>query len=498
MTQQTPRVVVGVSAALAPSYADRAQRLLPALATGLRERYPAAEWDVRLVADTQARSSAAGPSVSSLMTRGRRLLLAGDLDVALVLSDREPTLRGRPVAAHVSPVQQTAVMFVADPDAPVVEEALGLVADAVGLDGSPEEDAPRLLAQLASSVPRDVRGAHFVRRAVGDNLGLLVALVRANRPWLMTLHLSRTLTGAFAASFLAVVTPDFWLLADRMGPVRLTVITLLVLAVLCGVLVIGHALGLAGLSLLRRLVELLQKVLRLHGLDQMQLEAGLSRAALVLLAAIRGHGDQSRLRRGGVGPQRGGELVAVGVGQADVAEHDVRTRPLRGFEPLAAAIGERDLVSAQLEELAQALRRIVVVFHHQDAQVLARLERGKLGFGRRPALQLLQAPAEVAERVENLELQRVDAAQRSGFHAHVAIGIEKKPCHVLDAADHHSGVEVVHGPHGTRAQAADVLERARVVAATGGRHHRVHQRRVKVKSFVELTFWHVMHCPAIR
>jgi hypothetical protein len=242
MTQRTPRVVVGVSTSLAPSYADRAQRLLPALATGLRERYPAAEWDVRLVADTQARSSAAGPSVSSLMTRGRRLLLAGDLDVALVLSDREPTLRGRPVAAHVSPVQQTAVMFVADPDVPVVEEALGLVADAVGLDGTPDEDAPRLLAQLASSVPRDVRGAHFVRRAVGDNLGLLVALVRANRPWLMTLHLSRTLTGAFAASFLAVVTPDFWLLADRMGPVRLTVITLLVLAVLCGVLVIGGGL----------------------------------------------------------------------------------------------------------------------------------------------------------------------------------------------------------------------------------------------------------------
>ena len=241
-TQQTPHVVVGVSTSLAPSYADRAQRLLPELATRLRERYPEAEWDVRLVADTQARSSAAAPTVSSLMMRGRRLLLAGDLDVALVLSDREPTLRGRPVAAHVSPVQQTAVMFVADGDVPVAEEALRLVADAVGLDGPPGGDTQRLLAQLASSVPRDVGGAHFVRRAVGENLGLLVALVRANRPWLMTLHLSRTLTGAFAASFLAVVTPDFWLLADRMGPVRLTSITLLVLAALCGVLVIGGGL----------------------------------------------------------------------------------------------------------------------------------------------------------------------------------------------------------------------------------------------------------------
>src|SRR6185503_10304933 len=164
----------------------------------------------------------------------------------------------------------------------------------------------------------------------------------------------------------------------------------------------------------------------------------------------------------------------------------------------AAAVGERDLVSAQLEELAQALRGIVIVFDHQDAQVLARLERGKLGYGRRPVLQLLQAPAEVAERVENLELQRVDAAQRSGFHAQVAIGIEKKPCHVLDAADHHPGIEVVHCADGARAQAGDVLQGSRVVAATGSRDHGVHQRGVKAKSFVQLAFWHVVHRPAIR
>jgi hypothetical protein len=42
-----------------------------------------------------------------------------------------------------------------------------------------------------------------------------------------------------------------------------------------------------------------------------------------------------------------------------------------------------------------------------------------------------------------------------------------------------------------------MLERVRVVAAPGGRDHGVHQGCVKAKSFVELSFWHLMDRPAI-
>jgi uncharacterized membrane protein len=173
------------------------------------------------------------------MARGRIALLAEDLDVVLVLSDVLPELRGRPVAAHVSPVQQVAVLHVGSaPD--LTDEAARLVAAGVDLDDEPDDE--ELLRQLASSPPPGADGAGLVRRTLVGNLRLLFTLIRGNRPWLMTLHLSKTLTGAFAASFLAVVTPDFWLLADRMSTTRLVLLTLGVLAVLCVVLVIGGGL----------------------------------------------------------------------------------------------------------------------------------------------------------------------------------------------------------------------------------------------------------------
>jgi len=235
-----PCVVVGVSAAAAPSYDGRADALATELATRLRTEHPSVGWDVRRLPDAEAGHLSRSPSVAALMARGRNALLAGDLDVVLVLSDTVPELRGRPVASHVSPVQQVAVLHVRPAGPDPADEASRLVAAVVGVDEDP--DGQELLRQLASTVPADADGADLVRRTVTGNLRLLVALVRGNRPWRMTLHLSRTLTGAFAASFLAVVTPDFWLLADRMSATRLVLVTLLVLGVLCGVLVVGGGL----------------------------------------------------------------------------------------------------------------------------------------------------------------------------------------------------------------------------------------------------------------
>ena len=236
----TPTVVVGVSTAAAPSYDGRADALVTDLGARLRADHPTVGWEVRRVPDPGTGHASRSTSVAALMARGRMALLAGDLDVVLVLSDTAPELRGRPVRAHVSPVQQVAVLHVGSTGADPAAEAARLVSAVVGLDEEPDDS--ELLRQLASPAPAGAEGADLVRRTVTGNLRLLVALVRGNRPWLMTLHLSRTLTGAFAASFLAVVTPDFWLLADRMSATRLVVLTLLVLAVVCGVLVIGGGL----------------------------------------------------------------------------------------------------------------------------------------------------------------------------------------------------------------------------------------------------------------
>lgn len=236
-------VVVGVSfepdasAAAAPT-----GRLLEELGTRLASAHPRVSWSVQRVPAPPAPPTEGPVPVSTLLARGRSLLLAEDLDVIVVLTGADLEFRGRPVSAHVSPVQQSIVLSTAQvPPARLAEEAASLVAALFELDDQPDGDHP-VLRQLASSVPNSVEGPRFALHAIGRNTRLLFTLVKANRPWLLTLHLSRTLVGAFAAAFVAVVTPDFWLLADRMSPLRLCLITLLVLAVVCGVLVVGGGL----------------------------------------------------------------------------------------------------------------------------------------------------------------------------------------------------------------------------------------------------------------
>jgi hypothetical protein len=163
-------VVVGVSTTAAPSYDRRADELVACLTVQLRERHAGVDWEVRRVRDPGAGRPLRSPSVSSLMARGRIALLAEDLDVVLVLSDVLPELRGRPVAAHVSPVQQVAVLHVGSaPD--LTDEAARLVAAGVDLDDEPDDE--ELLRQLASSPPPGADGAGLVRRTLVGNLRLL-------------------------------------------------------------------------------------------------------------------------------------------------------------------------------------------------------------------------------------------------------------------------------------------------------------------------------------
>ncbi|NUR08240.1 MAG: hypothetical protein HOQ45_14680 [Nocardioidaceae bacterium] len=208
--------------------------LVPGLAARLRARFPSVRW--RVVALDAPDRAPRPATLQALLTLGRRRLLDNDLDVVLVLTDTPAVWRRRRLRAHVSPVQQTAVLHVADGSDETLDEAARLLLATVGLD---DDDDVDVLHQLAAAEPGDgpARG-----RALLGSVKLLFTLVRQNRPWLMTAHLSKTLTGAFAASFLAVVTPDFWLLADRMTAVRLATVTAVALAVLCGVLVLGGGL----------------------------------------------------------------------------------------------------------------------------------------------------------------------------------------------------------------------------------------------------------------
>lgn len=255
----------------------------PVLATAqtvqesLQSQIPDVTWSVRVVSADPPRSSPPHRSrrAVAVLTQARSTLLALDVDVVVALTDSPLSFRGHPVTSHTSPVQQTAALYVPPsltgddvvpdpsgaPTSTVTSAADAIVAlllQLLGADEDPDADTGAVLRAMgsatASSAPhgeatrrsrrgdgaRERRG--LGRRRVGvvvDTVRLVATQVVAARPWLLALHLSRTLLGASAAALVAVVTPDFWLLADRMGAGRLAVVMFFVLVAGVAVLAIG-------------------------------------------------------------------------------------------------------------------------------------------------------------------------------------------------------------------------------------------------------------------
>ncbi|NYD42238.1 hypothetical protein [Nocardioides panaciterrulae] len=229
----------------------------PATLAGLLDdRFPAGRWAVHVghVAAGQQDREPRSQRASEAMAGARRALLRADADVVLLVTDRPLTLHGREVRAHTSPVQRCAVLSVAPPrpsapgpGAGPARELVSLVGELLDLDGD-EGDRPVLESLAEDDVPQQAGAADDGNgRGEGGRRGpnllsetrQLLGQVAASRPWLMTLHLSRSLVGASAAAFLAIVTPDFWMLADRLSATRLVLIPALVLVVGVAVLVVG-------------------------------------------------------------------------------------------------------------------------------------------------------------------------------------------------------------------------------------------------------------------
>lgn len=216
------------------------------LAGALDARFAEATWRVRSLASAHRPAPGAIVKAATLLHEAREALLREDADVVVVLTDRVLELHGRRVRSHDSPVQQCAVLSLADaPEASssrLVDSLADLVSDVLRLEGGAEDRATlRWLAEDDGAqeveATRHAFGWRF--RVLGRGAVLLVRQVHAAQPWLMTVHLSRTLVGASAAAFLAVVTPDFWMLADRMGVGRLVLLSVLVLVAGVAVLVLG-------------------------------------------------------------------------------------------------------------------------------------------------------------------------------------------------------------------------------------------------------------------
>ena len=214
-------------------------------------RHPEVHWHVRVVCDALVAPPAGD---GEIVAAARRRLLDGHWDLVIVLTELPLGGALRPVVAHASPLHGVAVLSVPALGTVALRHRaraalLRLVDVLLGeaRDAGPGARAARArsaritqrLRELASDVDDQAQSVLFTTRVLTGHLGLLLGMVRANRPWQLARGLSRALVAAGAAGSFALVTPDLWRIADALGWQRLAALTLLSVTALTVTLVLG-------------------------------------------------------------------------------------------------------------------------------------------------------------------------------------------------------------------------------------------------------------------
>ena len=182
--------------------ATLAQQLVGDLEAELRAKDPEIGWRLEVRVDPLVEPPATG---TELIDATREVLLDADWDLALCLTDLPLRVGRRSVVAHASPVQGVGLVSVPALGAVSTWKkaraaVLGLVDDLLGepedTDDDPEDAAEwaerrtRRLRALGADVDDD-SVVSFTARVLTGNLGLLLGMVRANRPWRLAAKLSR-------------------------------------------------------------------------------------------------------------------------------------------------------------------------------------------------------------------------------------------------------------------------------------------------------------------
>ena len=247
---EPPHVTVGIVAA--PALPDGLTAdCVRDLSRELGSRHPEVQWRFRLVRDALVAPPAGD---GEIVAAARRRLLDGNWDLVVVVTDLPLRAVRRPVVAHASPLHGVAVLSVpALGTVALRHRARDVLLRLIGvLLGEAREVGPgarpararsaritRRLRELASEVDEQSQAVLFTTRVLTGHLGLLLGMVRANRPWQLARGLSRALVAAGAAGTFALVTPDVWRIADVVGWLRLGALTVLSVTALSVTLVLG-------------------------------------------------------------------------------------------------------------------------------------------------------------------------------------------------------------------------------------------------------------------
>jgi hypothetical protein len=222
--------------------ADLAQHLEEVLPGALSRMDDGREWqveaEVHLLAGFEQQEAAA--ILRAVAERQRR----HQWDMVIALTDLPRRAGTRAVVADLCPADSVALASVPALGAFRLRRRTLAVVVRLVLELAGAGDAPpggrRGLNRLDRVVDTDVH--QLVLPARLGRWRLLGGMVRANRPWRLVSGLSGALLAAFAASAFCLFSDILWQLADQLGALRLSLITVVSIGAMVVYLVMRHGL----------------------------------------------------------------------------------------------------------------------------------------------------------------------------------------------------------------------------------------------------------------
>jgi hypothetical protein len=248
---EDPHIVLGLVGDPGAAYSLARELADTELHCELDQRLPGARWCIEVM---EGRIVQPPATDAQIVNAARKTLLDRGWDVVICLTDLPLHVEQRPVVAHANPVRNVAIVSVPALGAmgarhhireTIVRLLVRLIAGSVELHGDHAHGVGRPSRRVTVQRVRELgsdpadEAFFYTARVLTGNLTLISGMVAANRPWRLSLRLSRALTGAVAAGVFGLVTADIWRLSDAYGWLRLAGTALVSICATVATLIVG-------------------------------------------------------------------------------------------------------------------------------------------------------------------------------------------------------------------------------------------------------------------